>query len=158
MLFLLCLFLLPLPSMAQSKSITRFRSDFKEDNNLFFYSSTLKMLNKDNDPNLVEILNDIDEIRVLNYNKTSRKLELQDIVSLKNALQKEQYQNIMMVNEKGNSLNVYGREKNGKPCGFVAIIENTQNLVLIDLIGTIDMKKFMALQKKIPIKAEDILN
>jgi len=47
---------------AQSKSITRFRSDFKENTNMFFYSSTLKMLNTDNNPELADILKGIEEI------------------------------------------------------------------------------------------------
>jgi hypothetical protein len=64
----------------------------------------------------------------------------------------------MMMKESGNSILVYNREKKGKTYGFVAIIENPQSLILIDLIGSIDIKKFMALQKKIPFKTESLFN
>ncbi len=156
--YVLAILLIPAICLGQSKSISNFRSDFKEDFNVFFYSSTLKMLNKENDPELADILNDIEEIKVLNYNKQNRAFKAGDITALKTSLDKESYKNIMMIRENGNSIQVYNREKKGKTFGFVAIIENTENLILIDLIGSIDIKKFMALQKKIPFKTEAILN
>lgn len=160
-LFCLVLFvgiLIPEIILGQSKSITHFRSDFKEDFNVFFYSSTLKMLNKDNDPELAAILDEIEEIKVLNYNKQQPAFKADDLTALKNALDKESYKNIMMVKENGNSIQIYNREKKGKTYGFVAIIENTQSLVLIDLIGSIDIQKFLALQKKIPFKTDALFN
>jgi hypothetical protein len=134
---------------AQSKSITRFRSDFKENTNMFFYSSTLKMLNTDNNPELADILKGIEEIRVLNYNKASSQFTGNDVADLKNALKDEAYNAIMMINEKSNSINLYSREKHGRTVGFVAVVENHESLVLIDLIGTIDVKKFMELKQKL---------
>jgi hypothetical protein len=141
--------LLPVLTFAQSKSVNRFRSDFKENSNLFFYSSTIKMLNSDNNPEFAGILNGIEEIRVLNYTKSAQKFDKEDIASLKNGLQKENYNTIMMINEKGNSVNVYGRDKNGRMAGLVAIVENTESLVVIDLIGSVDVKKFMELKNKL---------
>ncbi|HLO61236.1 MAG TPA: DUF4252 domain-containing protein [Bacteroidales bacterium] len=141
--------LLPAVTFAQSKSVNRFRSDFKENSNLFFYSSTLKMLNSDNNPEFAGILDGIEEIRVLNYTKSAQKFDNNDITSLKNGLQKENYNTIMMINEKGNTVNVYGRDKNGRMAGLVAIVENTESLVVIDLIGSVDIKKFMELKNKL---------
>jgi hypothetical protein len=134
---------------AQSKSINQFRSDFKENTNMFFYSSTLKMLNTDSNPDLAKILNGIEEIRVLNYDKAAQKFNNNDIANLKNALKEEAYNALMMINEKGNAINLYSREKHGKTVGFVAVVENRTNLVLIDLIGAIDVKKFMELKQKL---------
>jgi hypothetical protein len=136
-------------SFGQSKSITRFRADYKENTNMFFYSSTLKMLNTDNNPELAGMLNDIEEIRVLNYNKATQKFNNDDITRLKSSLQNENFNNIMMINESGNFINLYSREKRGKTVGFVALIENKESLVLIDLIGSIDVKKFMELKQKL---------
>ena len=64
----------------------------------------------------------------------------------------------MMINEKGNSINLYGREKKGRTTGFVAIIEDTGSLVLIDLIGTIDIKKFLELKQKLVDRSGNSLN
>jgi hypothetical protein len=122
---------------------------------MFFYSSTLKMLNTENNPELADILNDVEEIRVLNYNKTSVTLSKDDIAALKKSLAEEEYQVILMINEKGNVINLYNREKRGKTVGFVALIENQESLVLVDLIGSIDVKKFMALKEKIDLRKGD---
>lgn len=148
-LLLLFILLLPSVSFGQSKSITRFRADFKENSNMFFYSSTLKMLNTENNPEFADLLKDIEEIRVLNYDKATVKFSNEDIRGLKTALQDEKFNSIMELQEKGNSIHLYSREKHGKTVGFVAIIDNTENLVLIDLIGSIDVKKFMELKHQL---------
>ena len=85
---LLFLMILPVSVFGQSKSITNFRSDFKENSNMFFYSSTLKMLNTENNPEFADILKDIEEIRVLNYTKSAQKFDRDDISGLKSALQR----------------------------------------------------------------------
>ena len=136
-------------SFGQSKSITQFRTKFKENSNMFFYSSTLKMLNADNNPEIADMLKDIEEIRVLNYNKAEQQFSGDEIAGLKASLQDENFHNIMAVNEKGNSINLYSREKRGKTIGFVAVVDNRENLVLIDLVGSIDVKKFMDLKQKL---------
>jgi hypothetical protein len=148
LLFILAL-LLPSLSFGQSKSVSRFRADFKESSNMFFYSSTLKMLNTENNPEFADLLKDIEEIRVLNYDKATVKFSNEDIRGLKTALQNEKFNSIMEFQEKGNSIHLYSREKHGKTVGFVAIIDNTENLLLIDLIGSIDVKKFMELKHQL---------
>jgi hypothetical protein len=136
-------------AFGQSKSVTRFRDDFKENSNMFFYSSTLKMLNTENNPDLAGMLDEIEEIRVLNYEKKMQKFKGDDISKLKNSLLEEDYNSIMMINDSGNSIYLYSREKRGKTVGFVAIVDNKENLVLIDLIGNVDVKKFMELKQKL---------
>lgn len=148
---------IPLFSFSQSKSVTKFRSDFKENSNMFFYSSTLKMLNPEKNPDIAEIIDDIEEIRVLNYNKADQKFDRADISGLKGELSDENYNSILMINEKGNSVNLYNREKKGKTTGMVAIIENGEQLILIDLIGTIDVNKFLELKEKLQSRPSNTL-
>jgi len=107
------------------------------------------MLNPDNNPDFAEILKDIEEIRILNYNKADQNFKREHITLLKESLKKEQYNDIMMINEKGNSVHVYNCEKRGNSVGFVAIVENNETLMLIDLIGSINIQKFMELKKKL---------
>ncbi len=138
----------------QSKSVTHFRSDFKENSNVFFYSSTLKMLNPENNPEFAEILKDIDEIRVLNYSKPEQNFDFDDVAKLKQDLKDEGYDNLMMIRNKENGIDLFKREKRGKTVGFVAVVENDDTLVLIDLSGNIDMDKFMELKKKLDIQVQ----
>jgi len=139
----------------QSKSITRFREKHPENSNMFFYSSTLKMLNAENNPQLADLLGDIEEIRVLNYEKGKQNLSRDDVAGLKDALADEDYVNLMMTNEKGNAIGLYSRQKRGRTVGFVAVVENGESLVLIDLIGSIDVKKFLELKQKLDTHLDD---
>ncbi len=122
---------------------------------MFFYSSTLKMLNSENNPQLADLLGDIEEIRVLNYEKGKQNLSHDDVVGLKVALENEDYVNLMMTNEKGNTIGFYSRQKRGRTVGFVAVVENRESLVLIDLIGSIDVKKFLELKQKLDTRLDD---
>ena len=116
---------------------------------MFFYRSTLKMLNTENNPELGDLLNEIEEIRVLNYDTAAHIFTLDDIAALKSALRKETYNSIMVISENGNNIELFNREKRGKTVGFVALVENREKLILIDLIGNIDVKKFMQLKQKL---------
>ena len=136
----------------QSKSIVHFREAYKENTNLFFYSSTLKMLNTENNPELADLLNDIEEIRVLNYEKSKQSFTRDDVMKLTDDLLSEDYVNLMQLNEKGNRITLYNRQKRGKTVGFVAVVDNSESLVLIDLIGSIDVKKFLELKQKLDVK------
>lgn len=136
-------------AFGQSKSIRDFRSDFKENSNVFLYSSTLKMLNPENNPGFTDLVSGIDEIRVLNYDRTARRFEADDLARLKNDLADEGYETLMQFNEKGAGIDLMGRQRRGKNIGMVAIVENEENMVLIDIIGYIDLAEFMELWQKI---------
>lgn len=137
---------------AQSKSISRFRADHPENTNMFFYSSTIKMLNTQNNPGFADLIKDIEEIRVLNYDKEKQHLSPEYISALKKSLAGEDYNNLMMMNEKGSAISLYSKEKHGKMVGFVALIEDRGSLTLIDLVGGIDVKKFMQLKNDLDAK------
>ena len=105
----------------------------------------------ENNPEFAEILDDIEEIRVLNYDNQNDGNHAININKLKNELKEEDYSNIMMINENGCSICLYNHQKRGISDGFVAIIENNDNLVLIDLIGKVDIAKFLELKRRIDI-------
>jgi len=146
------LFFYSLTLAGQSKSIDQFRKEFKEDNNVFIYSSTLQMLNSENNPEFADLTKDIEEIRVLNYTKAGRKFTTDRITALKTSLKEEKYTELMIINEKDNKINLYSREKRGKTVGFVALVENPETFVVIDVDGSLDIHKFMQLKSKLDTK------
>ena len=133
----------------QSRSVDRFRKAYPEDNNLFLYSSTLQMINTENHPEFAGMAKDIDEIRVLNYNKAGSKFTATEIAGLKGGLKEEDYSELLVISEKDNKIYLYGREKKGKTIGFVALVENTETFVIVDVDGNIDIAKFMQLKNKL---------
>jgi hypothetical protein len=146
------LFFYSLNLAGQSKSIDQFRKEFKEDNNVFIYSSTLQMLNLENNPEFADMTKDIEEIRVLNYTKASQKFTTDRIAALKISLKMEKYTELMIINEKDNKINLYSREKRGKTVGFVGLVENPETFVIIDVDGSLDIHKFMQLKSKLDSK------
>jgi hypothetical protein len=146
------LFFYSLTVVGQSKSIDRFRKEFKEDNNVFIYKSTLQMLNAENNPEFADLIKDIEEIRVLNYTKTNLKFTADRIATLKSSLKNEKYTDLMIINEKENKINLYNREKKGKTIGIVALVENPETFIIIDVEGNLDFNKFMQLKSKLDTK------
>jgi hypothetical protein len=136
----------------QSKSVDRFRKEYKEDNNLFLYSSTLNMINTGENPDFADLIKDIEEIRVLNYTKANHRFTVDEITGLKSNLKEEQYQELMVIDEKDNKIYLYGREKKKKTVGFVALVENPDTFVIIDVDGDLDLNKFMQLKKQLDTK------
>ncbi len=137
---------------AQSKSIEKFRKLHKEDQNVFFYSSTIKMLNAENEPEFADLIKDIDKVMVLLYEKEKQKIKKQEITGLQNDLHKEKYVPLLVINENGNTINLYKRDKKEKTVGFAALVDNKDNFVIIDVKGSIDFKKFIEFKNKIDLK------
>lgn len=148
-LFIFSFLLLPAIINAQSKSVSRFRDHHKENSNLFFYKSTLNMLNSERNKDLAEILDDVEEIRVLNYSKSQQNFGEEEIKDLRKSIEKENYQYVLVINENGNSITLYNRTKRDKTVGFLSIVENDESLILIDLTGSVDVKKFMQIKDRL---------
>ena len=137
---------------SQSKSIEKFRKVHQEDQNVFFYSTTLKMLNTENTPEFKDVIKDIEKIMVLHYKKENQRFSIEDITQLKANLKKEKYVELIVINENVNKVNLYKRDKKDRTVGFTALVDNKESLVLIDVKGSIDFKEFMDLKNKIDLK------
>lgn len=148
------LFFYTLTVAGQSKSIDRFRKEYKEDNNVFIYSSTMQMLNTEENPEFSDLVKGIDEIRVLNYTKAGQRFNAKEITALKSDLKEEDYKELMIINEKENKICLYGREKRGEMVGFVALVDNLETFVIIDVDGNLDFRKFMQLKNQLDIKIQ----
>lgn len=137
---------------AQSKTIEKFRKAYPEDQNVFFYSSTLNMLNIEESLDFEDLIKDIEKIAVLIYKKENKAFSAEKISGIVESLKKEKYVELMIINESGNKINLYKKDKRDKTVGFAALVNNEESLVLIDVKGSIDFKKFMELKNKIDLK------
>ncbi len=71
-------------------------------------------------PEFADLIKDIEEIRVLNYDKEKQALSPEYITGLKKALAEEEYNTLMMMNEKGSAIRpLQPREtrKDSRLCG-----------------------------------------
>ena len=136
----------------QCKSVEKFRKKFPESSNLFFYSSTLSMLNNQDNPELNNLLKGIEKIVVLNYEKEKEQFTPADLTELKENLKKEGYVDLMTIKNDKNDIRLTGRQKKGKTVGYVAFASTDQGTVIIDIKGSFDISKFMDLKDKLDIK------
>ncbi len=136
----------------QCKSVEKFRKEFPETNNLFFYSSTLSAINNQDNPELRDLLKDIEKIVVLNYSNEKRNYSTSDLDVLKQNLKKEGYVDLMTVKNDNSDISLTGRQKKGKTIGYVALVNSDEGLVIIDIKGSFDISKFMTLKNKLDIK------
>lgn len=137
---------------SQSKSIEKFRKTYPEDQNVFFYSSTLNMLNVEESPEFEDLIKDIEKIAVLIYKKEEREFGSEQINGIVAGLKREKYVELMVISDSGNKINLYKKDKRDRTVGFAALVDNEESLVLIDVKGSIDFKKFMELKNKIDLK------
>lgn len=137
---------------SQSKSIEKFRKAYPEDQNVFFYSSTLNMLNVEESPEFEDLIKDIEKIAVLIYKKAEREFDSEKINGIVTGLKREKYVELMVISDSGNKINLYKKDKRDRTVGFAALVDNEESLVLIDVKGSIDFKKFMELKNKIDLK------
>ncbi len=136
----------------QCKSVEKFRKKFPESSNLFFYSSTLSMLNNQDNPELKDLLKNIEKIVVLNYANEKEQFTSNDLNELKENLKKEGYVDLMTIKNDKNDIHLTGLQKKGKMIGYVAFANTGEGLVIIDIKGSFDISKFMMLKNKLDIK------
>jgi len=151
-IILLPFFFLYVFSFGQSKAIEKFRKKHPENQHIFLYKSTLGMLNNQDQPGFTELVKDIDKIMVLQYEKQKSLFGKDEISVLMKNLKDEGFVEMMIFQEAKNKVNLYAKKKRDRTTGFSAIIESEDNLVLIDIKGSLDFSRFMELKKKIDLK------
>jgi len=149
-LFLILLIsVFPVLVFSQSKSIDRFRKKNPEDNNVFIYPGTIQMFQEMEEADAAGLFEDIEKIRILNYSKNENGQYRDKIQMLRDDLKKEDYVDLLIMNENNNRINIYSKEKRKQTVGFVAIIDSENKLMIIDVKGSLDFSEFMKFKNKI---------
>jgi len=141
--------LFSLNAVSQSESIADFRKEHKETNGLFFYSSTLRMFNLEDNDEMRDLVKNIKKIKVLNYEKEKQPLDKQDIKHLRQALKAENYKKVMEMNSSERKMTIFVLQDGKTIEGVSAIIDQADKLILVDLEGSVDLKKVGVLLKKL---------
>lgn len=119
---------------------------------LVFYRNTLKMWNQTGSKELDDLVKDIQKMKFLMINKSSNKLDQSAYSKLKSDYQKESYESIMTSRYKGRNFDVYFKDSGP---GTVLLVNDSTNLYILDIIGTIDINKvgqfFNAMEKNTDI-------
>ena len=126
---------------AQSDATQEFSEKFDESSfELFFYKSTLRMLNMSSTQEYYEMVKDIEKAKFINVSKADSINYSNDYSDFINELRNEGYQELMKLRHQGNDMNILEKSDQGKSEGMVIVVNAPDYLIVLDIIGTFDMQ------------------
>ena len=135
-------------SVAQTKTTNDLEKRFNDSFALYFYNSTLKMLNQAEDKDFDELVKDIEKMKFLIVDKT-KGFTTKDYTGLIKGYKSESYENMMTARSNGKNFDVYLREDNNRVKGTVILVNDSSQLYVLDIVGRVQpnqaMKFFSAL-------------
>ena len=144
-LILTLIFLLTFSSVicAQNSAITEFKDNHNTSLALYFYPSTLRMINLQRNPEYDEMIKEIEKARF--FKLDSGAATQADIAVLGNELRKAGYEEMMVMKSKKNDIEVLGLEKHTPE--IVVISRNGNECMLLELKGMINIAKIPKLME-----------
>ncbi len=145
-LIFFCL-LLTSQAIAQSPTVDRFREQHKTQQNLYFYPSTLRMINVDKNPDYYALVRHLDALQVLSFSKAENTLDKKNIQQFQQNIRRENYQELLSLDEKQRTIRLYALGNGNVPEGIIGFIDSPQSLTLIEMEGFVDMPALLRLMQ-----------
>jgi hypothetical protein len=120
---------------AQAKTTNKLQEKFEGSLSLYFYKNTLRMLNQTENKDFDEMIKNIEKLKFLMVDKSTKNFGPNDYQKLLGDYRSEDYESAMTGRMEGKSFDVYIKEK---PRGTVVLVNDSTNLYVLDMIGTID--------------------
>jgi len=139
---LLCIIVIT-PTLLNAQSSTTEALHKKHDGALalFFYNNTLRMLNQSEDTEFDELIQDIEKMRFLMIKKNESSFGNNDFKKLVSDYKAEAFEEIMTSRHDGKNFDVFLKEKDGKTNGMLVLINDSENLYVLDILGRIALDK-----------------
>lgn len=134
----LLLFSATLLSNAQSKTTQILEDRYKDSFSLFFYNNTLRMINQQEDKEFDEIIKDIEKMKLLMVKKSTNDLNYKKLVG---DYKTESFEEVMTSRHQGKNFDIFVKEKNGKTQAMLVLVNDTDNLFVLDILGSIAFDK-----------------
>lgn len=128
------------PSLAQSQTTRDLEEKFGGVT-AFFYKNTLRMINQKEDEAFDELIRNIEKMKFLMVSKTGEASKPIDYPALLAKYRKESFEPIVSSRIEGRNLDVFLRDADGSKPGTVVLVNDSTNLYVLDIVGTIDVSK-----------------
>jgi len=128
---------------AQSVTVSEFVEKHQPSASFYLYPSTLRMINRENNPDYQQLVRNIDKLSFLTFDKNSANLASNSVNQLLNSLREEAYQELMSFKDAGNQVYVYA--KGDSPEAYVSMVDNEGTLMLFDVEGSPDLSALLRL-------------
>lgn len=147
----LLVFCIILSSTVRGQSVTTeaLRKKHSDALTLFFYNNTLRMLNQTDDKELDDLIKDIEKMRFLMIKKSEADFGADAYKKLVSDYKSEAFEEVMTTRHEGKTFNVYLKEESGKTKGMLVLINDTDNLYVLDILGRIALNKVTSLYNTI---------
>jgi len=122
---------------AQSKTTEKLHKKYNEALSLFFYNNTLRMINQTDDKEFDELIKDIEKMKFLMIKKEN--FGTTDYQKLIGDYKSESFEEMMTSRHEGKNFDVY--MKDGKSRGMIVAVNDSENLYVLDIVGTIPLNK-----------------
>jgi hypothetical protein len=125
---------------AQSKTTKALHDTNQDALALYFYKNTLRMINQGNSAEFDELIKDIEKMKFLLISKNQSFGNAQ-FKKLTGDYQKEGYEEIMTSRHEGRNFDVYMKERNGRTEGTVVLVNDSTDLYVLDILGSVPVTK-----------------
>lgn len=136
-------------AIGQSKSTQKLHEKYDDAFTMFFYKSTIKMLESDKTKEFMEIVKGIEKAKILKVDKYEKDFDENDIVEYKDGIKDEDFEEVMSIRQKNGKFNVYLKEKNGVTKGIIVTLDSEDQFAILDIVGEIALDKISTLTDKI---------
>ena len=125
-------------SWGQTKTTENLHKEYSDALSLFFYNNTLRMLNQNDDPEFDALIKDIEKMKFVMIKKDEN-FGAPQYKKLVSDYKSESYDEIMTSRYEGRNFDVFLKDKGGKTEGMVVTVNDSTNLYVLDILGSISL-------------------
>ncbi len=158
LLLILLISAAPLLTFGQSETIQKWHKKYDDAFVMFFYKSTLKMLNMNDSKEFDELVKGIDKMKLLRIDKEKFSFSNEQYKELISDYRNENFEELMSLKQKEMKVNAYIKEGDGDTEGIVVLVNETSNLIILDIKGSVPLAKIGELAQYAGEFAESNIN
>ena len=140
-LVLLVFLALPVYARAQSETVKKWHDKYKDAFVMFFYNSTLNMLNMQNSEEFAELVKDINKMKLLRIDKRGDNFTNENYKEMLADYRNESFEELMTMKSGPANINAFIKENDGVTKGIVLLISDESNVTIVDLKGSVPLNK-----------------
>jgi hypothetical protein len=146
--WVLFFFLLTLSSwsMAQTIHTQKLHEEHPDAFTLFFYKSTIRMLDPTNSEEYFNMIKGIEKAKFLRFD--SLELSDDDLAQFKKEIMADSFEEGMTFRRSEGTANVFIRDKEGEKEGIIFIMKAEDEVYILDIVGKVAVSSLMELTKK----------
>ncbi len=140
---------IPFLSAGQSKTTNALEKKFTDSQAFFFYQNTLRMLNQKEDKGFDDLIKDVEKLKLLLIKKDGGNFASGGYKNIVTEYKAEAFEEIMTSRFEGKNFDVFLKEKDGKTKAMLVLVNDSTNLYVLDIVGSIALNRVTELYKTI---------